>query len=124
MSNRDGKRVSVYALNYGLCEKYSIEFGRSKDTREQRLYFVERVFDYNAIFQDFIASNQEIRCDKCGQVFDASDLEALKRFKMLCPECQSGRCQVTNISKNILMSFRASVKISCFHRLNWEYCKR
>lgn len=99
MSNRDGKRVSVYALNYGLCEKYSIEFGRPKDTREQRLYFVERVFDYNVIFQDFIASNQEIRCDKCGQVFDASDLEALKRFKMLCPECQSGRCQVTNISK-------------------------
>jgi len=99
MSNRDGQRVSVYSLNYGLCEKYSIAWGRPTGTREQRLYFVERVFDYNPIFQDFIASNQEIRCDNCAQVFDSSDLDALKRFNMLCPTCRSGSCVVTNISK-------------------------
>jgi hypothetical protein len=68
-------------------------------TREQRLYFVERVFDYNALFQDFIASNQEIKCDNCGQVFEVGDLEALKRFGMLCPSCRSGTCVVTNISR-------------------------
>lgn len=99
MSNRDGQRVSVYALNYGLCEKYSIAFGRPRGTREQRLYFVERVFDYNSLFQYFIVSNQEIRCDSCGRVFDASDLDALKKFGMLCPACKSGICVVTNISK-------------------------
>lgn len=99
MSNRDGQRVSVYALNYGLCEKYSIAFGRPTGTREQRLYFVERVFDYNPLLQDFIASNQEIRCDNCGELFDAGDLDALKRFGMLCPECKVGTCIVTNISK-------------------------
>jgi hypothetical protein len=99
MSNRDGHRVSIYALNYGLCEKYSIAFGRPTGTREQRLYFVERVFDYNTLFQDFIASNQEIRCDACSQVFDSGDLEALKRFGMLCPNCRQGTCIVTNISK-------------------------
>lgn len=99
MSNRDGHRVSVYALNYGLCEKYSIAFGRPTGTREQRLYFVERVFDYNSLFQDFIASNQEIRCDTCETVFDATDLDALKKFGMLCPGCKSGTCIITNISK-------------------------
>jgi DNA-binding MarR family transcriptional regulator len=99
MSNRDGRRVSIYALNYGLCEKYSITFGRPTGTREQRLYFVERVFDYNTLFQDFIASNQEIRCSECGLVFEAADLEALKRFAMLCPECRRGTCTVTNISR-------------------------
>ncbi len=102
MSNRDGQRVSVFALNYGLCEKYSIAFGRPTGTREQRLYFVERVFDYNALFQDFIASHQEIRCDQCAQVFDSSDLDALKKFGMLCPVCRNGTCVVTNISRKYL----------------------
>lgn len=99
MSNRDGRRVSVYALNYGLCEKYSIAFGRPTGSRESRVYFVERAFDYNSILQDYIARNQEIQCDNCGHAFDPSELETLKRFKMLCPECTAGRCHVTNISK-------------------------
>ncbi len=30
MSDRDGRKVVVYALNYGLCQKYTIEFGRPK----------------------------------------------------------------------------------------------
>lgn len=99
MSNRDGQRVSVYALNYGLCAKYSIAFGRPSDNRDLRLYLVERVFDYNPILQDYIANNQEIKCDTCGHVFEAEDLPALKRFSMHCPECISGICTVTNISK-------------------------
>lgn len=99
MSNRDGHRVSVYALNYGLCSKYSIAFGRPSDTRDQRLYLVERVFDYNPILQDYIANNQEIKCETCAHVFEAEDLPALKRFGMRCPECLSGTCTVTNISK-------------------------
>jgi hypothetical protein len=57
MSDRDGRRVSVYALNYGLCEKYSIEFGRPGEHREHRLYFVERIFDYGPLLQEYIASN-------------------------------------------------------------------
>lgn len=107
MSNRDGQRVSVYALNYGLCEKYSIAFGRPVGARENRLYFVERVFDYNWILQDYMASNQEIRCENCSHVFDPGELDALKRFKMLCPECTSGRCIVTNISKKYESIIRA-----------------
>jgi DNA-binding MarR family transcriptional regulator len=100
MSNRDGKRVSIYALNLGLCEKYSITFGRpDKKTREQRLYFVERVFDYNPILQAYVSSNQEIECDACGTVFDAEDLEFLKRYGMSCPSCKMGTCVVTNTAK-------------------------
>lgn len=98
MSNRDGNRVSVFALNYGLCEKYTIAFGRPMET-DQRHYFVERVFDYNPILQDYVSHNQEIKCDSCKHVFKSEDLEALKRFRMLCPECQTGLCVVTNVSK-------------------------
>jgi hypothetical protein len=99
MSDRDGRRVSVYALNYGLCEKYSIVFGRPEDTRESRLYFVERIFDYGPLIQDWIARNQEIRCDACGRLHDYSSLPALRMFKMRCPECMTGTCRVINTSR-------------------------
>ena len=45
MSDRDSRKVAIYALNYGLCQKYAIEFGRPTEKREHRLYFVERIFD-------------------------------------------------------------------------------
>ena len=42
MKDRDGREVSVYALNYGLCQQQAISFGRPREKREQRLYFVEK----------------------------------------------------------------------------------
>lgn len=99
MSDRDGRRVTVYCLNYGLCEKYSIEFGRPGETRDYRLYYVERVFDFTPIVQHYVASNQEIRCDACGSQFDHSQLSALRLFGMKCPICTNGVCEVVNISR-------------------------
>jgi hypothetical protein len=46
MKDRDGRKVSIYALNHGLCAKYTIAFGRPSGKREFRLYYVERIFDY------------------------------------------------------------------------------
>jgi hypothetical protein len=99
MSDRDGRRVSVYAFNYGLCDKYSIEFGRPGAQREHRLYFVERIFDYGPILQEYIASNQEIRCDACQKEYENETLPALRMFNMLCPDCREGTCRVTNVSR-------------------------
>lgn len=98
-SDRDGHRVSIYALNFGLCEKYSIAFGRPEGTRENRAYFVERIFDYSPILQGWIASNQEIRCDACGTIFEDSVLPALRMYRMQCPSCHDGICRITNTSR-------------------------
>jgi DNA-binding MarR family transcriptional regulator len=99
MSDRDGRKVSVFALNYGLCQKYAITFGRPTDKREHRLYFVERIFDYTPILQKYIETNQEIICDTCANTFEMSKLSALEVFGMLCPTCKRGHCIVTNLSK-------------------------
>jgi DNA-binding MarR family transcriptional regulator len=99
MSDRDGRKVSVYALNYGLCQKYTIEFGRPIEKREHRLYFVERIFDYTAILQAFMKTNQEIVCENCGHTTDIENLSALAFYGMMCPECRSGTCRVVNLSK-------------------------
>lgn len=99
MSDRDGRKVSIYALNYGLCRRYSISFGRPIGEREFRLYFVERVFDYGPIISAFVEKNQEIVCGGCGMRHGLDKLDALKFYGMKCPACQTGTCEVVNLSK-------------------------
>jgi hypothetical protein len=99
MSDRDGRKVAVYALNFGLCQKYAIAFGRPTERREHRLYFVERIFDYTSLLREFIQKNQEIRCQNCNSIFELSKLEALKMFSMQCPACKVGICALTNLSR-------------------------
>ncbi|QKI88731.1 hypothetical protein [Thiomicrorhabdus xiamenensis] len=99
MSDRDGRKVTVYALNYGLCQKYTISFGRPTGKREFRLYFVERVFDYSPLLQRYMASNQEIICGQCGHKYALEDLDAIKWNKMRCRECTTGVCEVVNLSR-------------------------
>lgn len=98
-SDRAGNRVSVYALNYGLCMKYQISFGRPMERREDRLYFVDRQFDYNSILREYMNANQEIRCESCTAEFDMAMLPALKMLSMKCPTCSKGQCRVVNLSK-------------------------
>jgi len=99
MNDRDGRKVAVYALNYGLCQRYSVTFGRPKERREHRVYLVERVFDYTSLLREFMQHNQEIRCRSCDTTYELDKLEALTMFGMQCPECRNGTCSVTNLSR-------------------------
>jgi hypothetical protein len=99
MKDRDGREVSVYALNYGLCQQEAISFGRPRQKREHRLYFVERIFDYSPIIASYIKVNQEIVCDTCGRRHDHEKLPAIQEFDMLCPGCKKGRCRIVNLSR-------------------------
>lgn len=99
MKDRDGRKVSVFALNFGLCEKHSIEFGRPAGKREHRLYFVERIFDDTGIIKQYLEQNQEIKCDNCGSVYGLDKLESLKLYNMSCPNCRTGTCVVINLSR-------------------------
>src|SRR5207302_2639737 len=80
MADRDSRKVTVYALNYGLCQKFNIEFGRPVGEREFRLYFVERFFNCTPILEAYIRENQEIICDTCGTLYGFENLEALKFY--------------------------------------------
>jgi hypothetical protein len=99
MSDKDGRKVSVYALNFGLCQKFGIAFGRPTERREQRGYFVERVFDNTAIIRKFMQQNQEIKCNNCGKTYELEKLDALRMIDMLCPSCKAGICIVSNLSR-------------------------
>lgn len=99
MADRDGRKVAVFALNAGLCDKYEVTFGRPVGEREFRLYFVERIFDYSPQMISYLKNNQEIVCDNCDTRFEYGDLDKLKFFSMRCPRCLGGTCRVTNLSK-------------------------
>jgi hypothetical protein len=99
MTDRSARKVAVYALNYGLCSKYTIRFGRPVGEREFRLYFVERIFDYSSLVLSYLASNQEISCKACGERFSHDQLDALKLYGMACPRCRQGTVAVTNLSR-------------------------
>ena len=89
------------ALNYGLCQRYTIAFGRPMGEREFRLYFVERVFDDTSIVRAFLERNQEITCDSCGARQSFDKLDALRLYGMRCPECSDGTCIVVTFYAKI-----------------------
>lgn len=101
MSDRSSRKVAVFALNYGLCSKYGIRFGRPTGEREFRLYFVERFLDYSPLLLAYLARNQEIACNSsnCGARFSYEQLSAIQMFGMLCPTCKVGVVQVKNLSR-------------------------
>lgn len=99
MKDRDGKEATVYALNYGLCQQESINFGRPQGKAEYRLYYIERIFDYNYIITSYLKINQEIVCDHCGTKHETEALAAIKQFGMLCPNCKQGTCKIINLSR-------------------------
>jgi DNA-binding MarR family transcriptional regulator len=99
MKDRDGHDVAVYALNYGLCQQEAIAFGRPREKREHRVYFVERVFDFTPIIVSYIKVNQEIVCDNCHHRHGHEMLPAIEAFGLLCPQCKNGTCRIVNLSR-------------------------
>jgi predicted transcriptional regulator len=89
----DGGRDTItFALNYGLCHKMNIGFGRPPGG-QFRQFFRERVFDYSGLVTKFLAGNGQIRCP-CGHVEPRESLEFLLRYDMLCPSCRSAQMVV------------------------------
>lgn len=95
----NGEKVSIYALNYGLCQKQGIEFGRPVGKKEYRSYFHEKPFDYSSLVVNYIRMNQEIVCSGCGEKFELERLETLQLNGMICPSCREGACRVINLSR-------------------------
>jgi hypothetical protein len=54
MRDKSGKDVSVFAFFYGLCEAERLPWGYPKSRRDDRSYFVQRCFNFNAAIQHFL----------------------------------------------------------------------
>ena len=72
MSSKNGEKVSIYALNYGLCLNENLRWGKP-DGSESRTYFIESPFNFNKLLMDFLKDTKEIVCEECGFVYSEDD---------------------------------------------------
>lgn len=86
-----------YHLNYGMCRKENINFGRGVDSK----YVVQRRFDYSDIIDNYIQIAKEIKCKGCGARHPFEMLYAIKLFNMLCPTCRSSTCEVIHVEATL-----------------------
>lgn len=84
--DKDGKSVNIYCLNYGLCIKNSLLWGKPKG-KTYRQYFIQRVFDFNSIIQEFLTNSQQIVCVKCKKQFTSDQLPFLEFNNFRCNDC-------------------------------------
>lgn len=104
--DKDGRAAVVFALYYGLTESERLSWGYPQG-REYRNYFVQRCFDYSAVVQGFLASNQTIRCESCGACFPLEQKASLELYRWQCPECRDGICKVVNLADDFEAEVRA-----------------
>lgn len=118
MSDRDGTKVSIYSLNYGLCVVNNLKWGKPHDYRK---YFIERPFNYNRIMDDFLNKSKKIDCinPDCNQSFSMDKLEFLQFNKMLCPECHSP-VKITPISNTIKRDIEKINKSKLLHPIEYS----
>lgn len=91
--DQDAKLMTFYYLNYGLCHKEDIYFGKGKD----RKYSIQRRFNYSDIIKHYVQTAKEIKCKECGKVYPFEMLNSLMLFNMLCPTCKKGNCTIEHV---------------------------
>lgn len=107
MSSKNGEKVSIYALNYGLCLNENIRWGKPEGN-DSRTYFIESPFNFNNLVMQFLKETNEIVCNSCGFIYSEDDLEFLKRHNMNCLEC--GARSSVIVKKRISESFKDEIK--------------
>jgi hypothetical protein len=97
MRDKSGRDIVVYAFFYGLCEAERFPWGYPKGRRDDRSYFVQRCFNFNATIQQFLSRNQTIRCADCSACFGMEKKQNIEFYKWRCPDCQTGTCEVISL---------------------------
>ena len=126
MSDRDGKKVSVYCLNYGLTLLENMRWGKPIGN-DFRKYFIARPFSFDGIFEEFLRESKHIQCinPECGKSYPYDQLPFLEFNKMRCNECQS-EVEVKSVSEAIKSELAKidktkllpSIELGVLHELN------
>jgi hypothetical protein len=108
------KDVSIYTLNYGLCQSNNIIV----DEKSNRKFRIERVFDFTELIMSWAKGSQIIKCSSCGAIHNIDRLEAIKQFGMLCDKCYNKTCSVETVEIEIPDDTPIQIKEKDFQVLN------
>lgn len=88
--------MSFFSLNYGLCMKEDIFYGRGSD----RKYIIQRRFNYSETIRKYISTAKQITCrnGNCKKIYSYETLSSLQLFGMLCPTCRQGTCEIEHVA--------------------------
>jgi len=120
-ANRDGKNTNIYCLNYGLCKKNNIYWGKPKGS-EYRTYFIERPFNYTNLILEQIKEMKIIKCtnENCGRVFEESDLVGLQFTGFKCPNCFGKVVIETVVDKDVMTDIQELETLPLISRIELE----
>ena len=88
--DKDGNQASIYSLNYGLCVKNNIIWGKPKGSKYSK-YFTQRPFNYNKLIKEFLSTSERIICTNpdCQKQFDVEEMKFLEFSNFKCNVCSS-----------------------------------
>lgn len=122
LSDRDSKKVSIYAINYGLAKKLNLKWGKPEGFRK---YFIERPFNLSQNIQNFINNTKDYECTNpnCKQKFPYSQKDKLEFFGFICPKCHSKveLVTITTILNQELFENDISKNSNTLLNSQWDY---
>lgn len=77
------KEMTVYALSFGLCQRYSIRYA-SMDVPHLSELLVSALFNFTQAIDLVLRENRPIKCGTCGYEVGPELLEAIKAYGMRC----------------------------------------
>lgn len=86
LKDKDGKQVNVYCLNYGLCQKNGILWGKPQGQKYAK-YFVQRPFDMTISLHEFLIGSKSIQCISCKKHFTQDQIPLLEFSHYKCNVC-------------------------------------
>jgi len=113
---KDKSNISstLFALDYGLCRKYNLNYGRPKDA-EHRKYYSDSRFSLNHIIREHFNSTQVLKCPS-GHEFEFDLLKQFEMFDMNCPTCLKegtiNKCKITVSNKELIEKIQNIEKTS------------
>src|SRR5262249_36081014 len=98
LKDRDGNKTSVYALNFGLCTREAIKYGKPATAGNQGKYYQERRFNYTDIVRDAQNRVQFFQCSHDpDHQFDVTEESTFARYGFICPTCREGKLEKTTL---------------------------
>lgn len=103
---KDKSNISstLFALDYGLCRKNNLNYGRPKDS-EHRKYYSDSRFSLNHLIREHFNSTQVLKCS-LGHEFDFELKKQFEVYDMNCPTCMKegalNKCETTVSNKELI----------------------
>ena len=111
---KDKSNISstLFALDYGLCRKHNLSYGRPKDS-EHRKYYSDSRFSLNHLIREHFNSTQVLKCSS-GHEFDFELKKQFEVFDMNCPTCMKegslNKCNITVSNKELIEKIKSIEK--------------